>query len=182
MSRPRLSTLGIMAALTLLSATPAFATTNTGTEAAGKLNMHLVTVQQAQKNNVKGCLSLVNDISDFLFKDAEHSAHGQFNNKLNDSFYTAMVEEVFSDGSVLHNISMVPSSSGECRAEYTTMLVLNKNCTHAMGDIESAKFVDSLSTNVSLFKQDGVDVYALPVGKNKEYCQVIRKETISRKI
>lgn len=166
----------LLASALLAVATTAF---TTAVLADDEAIPNIIPIEQAKSNNVNTCMKAVSEISTFLLSDGKHGAHGVWSKSAEDSPYTAFIERVYNDGSVTMNLVATPTSDGKCMAEYTKNIFFEDDCMSTLSSFEGVEVKGKLSKNVSILSHGAVDMYMHPIGKNKEYCLVIRKEVMT---
>ena len=131
---------------------------------------------QAAKVGIETCADQWEHIGRFVEKGTEHTGSQIHFDKENPDQRLAhmVVEEAFSDRSVISLITAVPTAAGTCDAALSRVHVLNKSCFQVATEIGVTTSANSLGRR-SVFIEGNLTHYLLPVG---EQCLLINYETI----
>lgn len=132
--------------------------------------------EQAKKAGLTKCLPAIKKITDFIIEDGNAGAHSFWNtDNPNGSAFSAMIERNFSDGTILTNVTVAPTTNGSCYVEYQKIVNFNKSCLAAAQGLEGAKYKAELNKEVAVLEHGTVSVYLIPNGNQ---CTMVRKEVI----
>lgn len=134
--------------------------------------------EQAQKNGVRTCLTTLDGVAKFLFKETKHSSLATWNKVAADSrLFNSQVAVKYTDGHSVAVVNVAPTKAGKCDGSYTTIFVDDRSCPVVRETIfKDWKFADELAGLVVLKNKDGgVSKILLPSGSG---CVAITTEVI----
>jgi hypothetical protein len=136
-----------------------------------------IVVKQAKKVGVKKCLPAIEAISNFLLGDTtKYGVSSTWSSKNPDKqVFTSVIERNYSDGTVVFNLSVTPTPTGQCYTEYERIWSMNQTCLAYSQGLEGAKYKGQVNKEVAYLNVNGADQYLLPFGQN---CIVIKREVI----
>lgn len=128
------------------------------------------------------CISTVKEMQDFF---ADKAQYGHLTivaqDNPNGTLLTTSLEIVYSDGSTLVDLTVVPNTDNTCSYTYTRTLILNDNCMSVSRSklLEGYDFTSPLSKDISTFQnKDNVKIFLLPIPSGG--CLLQKKEIAYR--
>lgn len=130
----------------------------------------------ARESGYTACIKAVEDIENFFTKDTNY---GSWTFVAKDDtkrqLLNAAIELTYQDSSTLVDLTVAPTSDGNCSYTYTRTMYTSANCIAASRDsyMSNAKYKTNLNKNIAAFEDGSSKILLMPAGAG---CIVQKKE------